>query len=107
MTALFVVENLYVFENCRRCMDSRNEGLMENKFCFQRGKETFGYGIVPTVSSSTHALNAVILCEFASKYVAGVLAATIRVSHDGGMPSPVYTHPEGIQDDVRFHVCRH
>jgi hypothetical protein len=46
---------------------------------FNSGKEALGYGVVPTVALSTHALDEATFGERFSKSVARVLRATVRV----------------------------
>ena len=107
MTTLIVVEDLDMFEDCRCCMDSGCEGLMEYQFRFQSGKEALSDGIVPAVSPPAHALDAPMFLQLASENVACVLAAAVRVRDYRRSTPSLQTHPEGVQDQISSHVVRH
>ena len=55
--------------------------LMINQLCFHNTEKRFGYGIIPAISLSAHALDKTMLTELFSKICAGILNATIRMKN--------------------------
>ena len=47
---------------------------------FKRGKETLGNGIVPAITLPAHAANELVLGQNGFEVIAGILAATIRMT---------------------------
>lgn len=68
-----IVEALYVVKD--RCFDlsSGLEALPIQAFKFQRGKETFHRGVIPTITSSTHTGSSSASLQESEELLASVL----------------------------------
>ena len=77
MKSFSIIEDLNVVEDIRAKMFQALPFVPIDKFSFERGKETFGYRIVPAVSAPTHAARAFRCSQEFLVPVSGVLASAI------------------------------
>ncbi len=54
---------------------------MIDQLCFHNTEKRFGYGVIPAISLSGHALHKSMLTELFSKIRAGILNATLRMKN--------------------------
>ena len=54
---------------------------MIDQLCFHNAEKRLGYGVIPAISLSGHALDKAMLTEFFSEIRAGILNATIRMKN--------------------------
>ena len=77
-----IVKDLNVFKNISGCFRPCPIIQPMNPFPLERGKETFGHGIIEAIPRATHAANDALGLQKVLKLLAGILAPAIRVVHE-------------------------
>ena len=76
-----IVIDFYVLKHGAAGLFIRGVMFVMHLLFLQRGEETFGHGVVPTISFATHAANQAVLVEQITMLATGILRATVAV-HD-------------------------
>ena len=96
-----IVKDLNVFKNISGCFRPCPIIQPMNSFPFERGKETFGDGVIVTIAGVTHATDDSVFLEDLLKVDTSILATPITVMNEvRNWCASAYGSPNGVQDYI-------